>query len=141
MMKTSLIVAGLLAVSGSAAMAQSGGNWMTNWIPPGPTDAPGGANGAAPGRYMGDSAVTTNGQGTTSSSMLEQQTKRESAMGQGPSATASTGYTTYQAQAQRADEPMGTRHRAYITDEYGFKYDRYGNRLDGRGNVISPHTR
>lgn len=26
-------------------------------------------------------------------------------------------------------------------DEYGFRYDSEGNRLDSRGNVISPHTR
>ena len=26
-------------------------------------------------------------------------------------------------------------------DEYGFSYDSEGNRLDARGNVISPHTR
>jgi hypothetical protein len=24
-------------------------------------------------------------------------------------------------------------------DEYGFRYDNEGNRLDGRGNIISPH--
>ncbi len=26
-------------------------------------------------------------------------------------------------------------------DEYGFRYDAEGNRLDARGNIISPHTR
>ena len=26
-------------------------------------------------------------------------------------------------------------------DEYGFRYDAQGNRLDARGNIISPHTR
>jgi hypothetical protein len=136
MMKTSLMVAGLLALSASTAMAQSSGNWMTNWIPPGPSDAPGGANGAAPSRYMGEGAVTTNGQGTTSSSMLEEQIKRESAMG-----ATSAPSTSYQALAQVADEPTGTvRHRVYLKDEYGFKYDSRGERLDANGNVISPHT-
>ena len=39
-------------------------------------------------------------------------------------------------------EPMpmqgGPRQMAF-TDEYGFRYDADGNRLDRRGNVISPH--
>jgi hypothetical protein len=26
-------------------------------------------------------------------------------------------------------------------DEYGFRYDDKGNRIDGRGNIISPQTR
>jgi hypothetical protein len=26
-------------------------------------------------------------------------------------------------------------------DEYGFRYDSEGNRLDARGNIISPQTR
>lgn len=32
-------------------------------------------------------------------------------------------------------------HRAEFRDEYGFRYDAQGNRLDARGNIISPHTR
>jgi hypothetical protein len=29
--------------------------------------------------------------------------------------------------------------QATMKDEYGFRYDSQGNRLDGRGNIISPH--
>jgi hypothetical protein len=29
--------------------------------------------------------------------------------------------------------------QAASRDEYGFRYDNEGNRLDGRGNIISPH--
>jgi hypothetical protein len=40
-------------------------------------------------------------------------------------------------------EPMpaniGPRQAAF-RDEYGRRYDAAGNRLDARGNVISPHT-
>ena len=42
----------------------------------------------------------------------------------------------YQAQAQMADEPVKGPHRVYITEEYGVRYDRKGNRLDSRGYVI-----
>jgi hypothetical protein len=31
--------------------------------------------------------------------------------------------------------------QAAFKDEYGFRYDSEGNRLDARGNVISPQTR
>lgn len=35
----------------------------------------------------------------------------------------------------------GQRHKATITDEYGFRYDSMGNRLDAGGHVIAPpHT-
>lgn len=27
-----------------------------------------------------------------------------------------------------------------LTDEYGFRYDSQGNRLDARGNIMSPHV-
>lgn len=38
--------------------------------------------------------------------------------------------------------PMQTGpHQAAFKDEYGFRYDAQGNRLDARGNVISPQTR
>ena len=35
-------------------------------------------------------------------------------------------------------DAMGQRQSAF-RDEYGFRYDNEGNRLDARGNVISPH--
>jgi hypothetical protein len=31
--------------------------------------------------------------------------------------------------------------QAAFKDEYGFRYDSQGNRLDARGNIISPHAR
>jgi hypothetical protein len=31
--------------------------------------------------------------------------------------------------------------QASMKDEYGFRYDAQGNRLDARGNIISPQTR
>jgi hypothetical protein len=31
--------------------------------------------------------------------------------------------------------------QATFKDEYGFRYDAQGNRLDARGNIISPQTR
>jgi hypothetical protein len=31
------------------------------------------------------------------------------------------------------------RRQAAFKDEYGFRYDSQGNRLDARGNIISPH--
>ena len=33
------------------------------------------------------------------------------------------------------------RRQATMKDEYGFRYDGQGNRLDARGNIISPHIR
>jgi hypothetical protein len=48
---------------------------------------------------------------------------------------------------QMASPPMdampaqtGPRQAAF-KDEYGFRYDAQGNRLDARGNIISPQTR
>jgi hypothetical protein len=41
------------------------------------------------------------------------------------------------APAPRAESP----NVAAYTDEYGFKYNYRGDRLDARGNIISPHTR
>ncbi|MGD9881152.1 hypothetical protein [Reyranella sp.] len=36
-------------------------------------------------------------------------------------------------------DATGPRQTAF-TDEYGFRYDSQGNRLDARGNIISPHV-
>jgi hypothetical protein len=77
MMKTPLIAAGLLALSGSIAFAQ------TSWIPAGPGSAPGGADGAADSRYVGTdptAAHVATGQ-TQSTSMLAQQIKQQSHAG------------------------------------------------------------
>ena len=48
---------------------------------------------------------------------------------------------------QMTSPPMDTRpaqsgpRQAAFKDEYGFRYDAQGNRLDARGNIISPQTR
>jgi len=39
-----------------------------------------------------------------------------------------------------AAAPSGPR-EATFKDEFGFRYDAQGNRLDARGNIISPQTR
>ena len=37
--------------------------------------------------------------------------------------------------------PPAGKHKVAFTDEYGFRYDRWGNRLDSVGQVIAPpHT-
>lgn len=36
-------------------------------------------------------------------------------------------------------DAIGPRQTAF-TDEYGFRYDNQGNRLDARGNIMSPHV-
>jgi len=36
-------------------------------------------------------------------------------------------------------DATGPRQTAF-TDEYGFRYDSQGNRLDARGNIMSPHV-
>jgi len=44
-------------------------------------------------------------------------------------------------QAQATSPYRGTvRHREAFRDEYGFRYDARGNRLNAQGYVISPHT-
>ena len=44
-------------------------------------------------------------------------------------------------QAQTTSPYRGTvRHREVFRDEYGFRYDADGNRLDARGFVMSPHV-
>jgi hypothetical protein len=54
-------------------------------------------------------------------------------------------YSQQQAAAPMESPSMGCgspgSHSVAITDEYGFKYDSCGDRLNARGNVISPHTR
>jgi hypothetical protein len=45
---------------------------------------------------------------------------------------------------QMASQPMPAQtgpRQATFKDEFGFRYDAQGNRLDARGNIISPQTR
>ncbi len=47
----------------------------------------------------------------------------------------------YHQQAQEYQSGGNCGHQVSITDEYGFKYDGMGNRLNARGCVIAPpHT-
>ena len=46
-----------------------------------------------------------------------------------------------QAPASQAMPMQSGPHQAAFKDEYGFRYDAQGNRLDARGNIISPQTR
>jgi len=43
--------------------------------------------------------------------------------------------------APRAMPAQSGPHQAAFKDEFGFRYDAQGNRLDARGNIISPQTR
>jgi hypothetical protein len=43
-----------------------------------------------------------------------------------------------QNQAQMSSDMGGCGHTVSITDEYGFRYDNMGNRLNARGCVIAP---
>ena len=112
MVKTSLIALALGLIA-SAAMAQT----------------PGGATGATPTRDVGTGSNQTGSGATESSSMLEQRIKQESAAG-----ASSSHYNTftpdngYQAQAQTSDR-MYRGHYVAITDEYGFRYDAKGQRI------------
>ena len=44
-------------------------------------------------------------------------------------------------EAQAVSPYRGTvRHNEAFRDEYGFRYDERGNRIDASGRIISPHT-
>lgn len=130
MLKTTAIAIAALTLFAPAAMAQ------TSWMPPGSNDAPGGANGAVPhvGANTPNVSDTVNG-GTNSTDMTEQRIKQQSA-------GAPAYYTNQQARTDRQaqmsmDEPTGhVRHRVALTDEFGFKYDSRGDRLDANGYVM-----
>jgi hypothetical protein len=51
--------------------------------------------------------------------------------------SASTAYPT-RVDQQQAMGMGGCGHSSAITDEYGFRYDSQGNRLNGQGCVIAP---
>jgi len=153
MLKISAIAAGMLALSGTAVLAQ-GSSWWS-----GPSDARYGASGPAARSVGGDPNVNHTFNGATSSStMTRAEQKWDSAHGamstpsvatQGPAPgrqylaempETAPAQTQYQAQApamaQQIDEPMDRPHQVFITDEHGFRYDRKGYRLDARGHVM-----
>lgn len=128
MLKRSIVAAGILALSASGAFAQ-GGSSATTGMPAGPTDAP------ARTHDMGAPSGNMN-MGAPSGTMNRQQ---------GTAGVGATHYNTapqdrYQAQSATSGGDSGPPYRAAITDEYGFKYNSQGERLDARGNVISPHA-
>ncbi len=135
MTKIYLMTACALIMSSSVAMAQS------SWMPPGPNSGPGGANGAAPTRDVGTqpNVGNTPSSATTSSSMTEQQNKQMSSS----QVRYDHGYNQQAAAPMESQMGCGRSgpHHVAITDEYGFKYDSCGDRLNARGYVISPHTR
>jgi hypothetical protein len=98
-----------------------------DWVrQPGDQAGPGNANIATAPSYSGSATMSSNA-GMSGTSQLgvpfQKGGKLERSHATGP-------------------EPMpmqaGPRQVAF-TDEYGFRYDSDGNRLDRRGNVISPH--
>ena len=51
-------------------------------------------------------------------------------------------YTPAPAYAPAYVEPRpATTGQVAFRDEFGFRYDAQGNRIDARGNIISPQTR
>jgi hypothetical protein len=127
MLKTSMIVASLLALSGSAAIAQS----YAPWIPAGPNAAPGGAGGPAPATSIGSpspNATDTVGGGTRSTTILSQSNKAQSAAGASRSDYDSQAQLQYGALGLAAGAQDNPR-RVAITDEYGNQYNRRGERI------------
>jgi hypothetical protein len=125
------LIACTLVLSGTAAVAQ------TNRVPFGPRIAPTGTNGVTPTPDVGaNSHVRNNPDSTTT--MEEQQIKQGR-----PMAEPGNGYSSgprYENQTMRPPDQSHTRHPAAITDEYGFRYDSRGDRLDVNGNVVSPQN-
>lgn len=63
------------------------------------------------------------------------------AYAQSPATSTSTPHASYPEQAQQYQSDRGCGHQVAITDEYGFKYDGMGDRLNAQGCVIRPpHT-
>ena len=58
----------------------------------------------------------------------------------GANARGNVGGAGVSSSADIATAPSGPR-EATFKDEFGFRYDAQGNRLDLRGNIISPQTR
>jgi hypothetical protein len=61
----------------------------------------------------------------------------------GPSASVPFGVPqpSISAQPPQLGEAVPANRNPAMRDEYGFKYDSRGNRIDARGNIISPQTR
>jgi hypothetical protein len=132
MSKTFLMMACALVLSGTAAVAQ------TNGILPVPNGAPNAAIVVTPTPDVGASSNVRSNPGSTTT-IEERQVKQGSAMdAPGSGYNAGSGYEN---EAMGSSDQSRMRHRMAITDEYGFRYDSRGDRIDANGNVISPHTR
>ena len=130
MLKTPTIVACVLALSATAALAQP------TWVPPGPNNAPGGAGGAATARDIGSPSANVNatyGGQTQSTTILSQSNKMQSQSGM-PSSNYGQPMPSggYSAQAQMGQMDNQNPNAVCITDEYGYKYNCRGDRI-GRG--------
>jgi hypothetical protein len=149
--------ASLLALGSSLAFAQSSTQYNSpgGVMPPGGSyNAPNGANGSAPLRDVGTpsaNATDTATGGTSSTTILSQSNKNQSAAGmpssnygQGMPAGQSAGsqiaapaygtqygnqYGTQQAYGMSGDQ--GNPNRVCMTDEYGYKYNCRGDRIGG----------
>ena len=148
MLKTTMIAACVLAVSGSLALAQTNAPYNSpgGIMPPdGANNAPYGANGAAPMRDIGTpsaNSTTTATGGTSSTSMLSQGKKNQSAAGMpssnyggmqgGQSAGTQYGYGPQQAYGGMNGDQNASPNGVCITDEYGHKYNCRGDRIGGR---------
>jgi hypothetical protein len=128
MLKTTTIAACVLALSGSLALAQSAAQYMP---PGGSYNAPYGTNGSAPLRDVGApsaNATDTAGGGTSSTSILSQSNKNQSAAGM-PSSNYGSG--AQQAYGGGMSGDQANPNSVCITDEYGYKYNCRGNRIGG----------
>ena len=127
MLKASTIAACALALSGSAALAQT--------MPPGPNAAPYGAGGSAPARSIGSPSANAQdniGGGTRSTTVLSQSNKNQSAAGLSRSDYSSGAQLQYGTQPQQAQHMMGGPDRPLgvaITDEYGNQYNSRGDKI------------
>lgn len=148
MLKTATFAACVLAVSGSLAFAQTSSQYNSSGgvMPPGgTTNAPYGANGAAPMRDIGTpsaNAPDTASGGTRSTSILSQSNKNQSAAGMpsssygsgaaggGQAAGMQSDYGTQQAYGGMSGD-QGNPNTVCITDEYGYKYNCRGDRIGG----------
>jgi hypothetical protein len=138
MWKTSTIAICALALSGSFAMAQTY-NQSPGWMPGAPGNPPGGAGGPAPVRDIGSSTANANQTAdgrTSSTSMLSQSNKAQSAAGMSSSdygqgvGGRSAQYGGSQAQMQYGtQDSCGNTGAVAITDEYGRRYNCRGDRL------------
>ena len=127
MLKTSTIAACVLAISGSAALAQI--------MPAGPNSAPGGAGGSAPASSIGSPSANvqdTLGGGTRSTTVLSQTNKNQSAAGMSHSDYSSGAQLQHGTQPQQAQGMMGGPDKprgVAITDEYGNQYNSRGDKI------------